>query len=222
VAGLRICAVLMCWMGLGLAGGLAPAHAEWWKASEPKDYEDCASAAEKPGLGKDAKAEILSICDSKFAGRRKSGGGYTYFDFMQNRTFDIAGPNPTPDELKRIDQEYLGYLEEERKAAIRSAFARRAQPAPLVLPQRVAVAAAKPSVAQQMRPTPPKHQVTLKKPASAAKQDPVPRPPSDLTTPRKDKACGDTLSCGWTKLTTTVSNLRETLLASARPGTRAD
>ena len=60
---------------------------------------------------KAAKAKIVSECDAKFPGRRKPGGGYTYFDFMQNRHFDIAGPKPTPQELKRMDQEYLAFLE---------------------------------------------------------------------------------------------------------------
>src|SRR5260370_26165613 len=52
---------------------------------------------------------------SKFAGRRKPGGGYTYFDFMQNRSFDIAGPNPTPQEQKQIDQQYIVHLDRLRR-----------------------------------------------------------------------------------------------------------
>jgi hypothetical protein len=30
---------------------------------------------------------------------------------MQDRSFDIAGPNPTADERKQIDQEYMKYLD---------------------------------------------------------------------------------------------------------------
>ena len=72
----------------------------------------------RPGLGD---------CHSKFAGRRKPGGGYTYFDFMQNRHFDIAGPNPTPEEQKKIDEEYIAYLEQERRSTIAAAFTARQQ-----------------------------------------------------------------------------------------------
>ena len=66
-------------------------------------------------------------CNAKFAGRRKPGGGYTYFDFMQNRNFDIAGPNPTPEEQKRIDEQYTDYLDRERRSSIAAAFAAKQQ-----------------------------------------------------------------------------------------------
>ena len=84
---------------------LAPsrAHAQWWSRA-PADFEECADAAEKAAT-KEAKASLLAGCNAKFAGRRKPGGGYAYFDFMQNRSFDIAGPNPTPEEQKEIDQQ---------------------------------------------------------------------------------------------------------------------
>jgi len=76
---------------------------------------------------KEEKAAKLSECNAKFAGRRKPGGGYTYFDFMQNRTFDIAGPNPTPEEQKKIDEEYIAYLENQRRSNIAAAFAAKQQ-----------------------------------------------------------------------------------------------
>ena len=101
---------------------LAPtvSHAQWWRGA-PADFEDCAAAAEK--AAKEEKASKLSECNAKFAGRRKPGGGYTYFDFMQNRNFDIAGPNPTPEEQKKIDEEYIAYLERERRNAAATALA---------------------------------------------------------------------------------------------------
>ncbi|MCC8981913.1 hypothetical protein [Bradyrhizobium acaciae] len=104
------------------ACALAPisAHAQWWR-SAPKDFEDCADLAEK-AKSKEDKTAQLADCNAKFAGRRKPGGGYTYYDFMQDRSFDIAGPNPTPDEQKKIDQEYTGYLEKERRSSIVAAF----------------------------------------------------------------------------------------------------
>ena len=108
------------------------AQAQWWR-SAPADFEDCADVAEKAAT-KEEKAAKLSECNAKFAGRRKPGGGYTYFDFMQNRTFDIAGPNPTPEEQKKIDEEYIAYLENQRRSNIAAAFAAKQQQ---VLPPQV-------------------------------------------------------------------------------------
>ncbi|HEY0567862.1 MAG TPA: hypothetical protein VGD13_06985 [Xanthobacteraceae bacterium] len=106
---------------------LAPsrAQAQWW-SSKPADFEACADAAEKIAA-KEARTAALSECHSKFAGRRKTGGGYTYFDFMQNRHFDIAGPNPTPEEQKHIDEQYTAYLDNQRRSTIAAAFAAKQQ-----------------------------------------------------------------------------------------------
>ena len=87
------------------------AHAQWWSSRAPADFEECADTAEKAAT-KEAKASALAECNAKFAGRRKPGGGYTYYDFMQNRHFDIAGPNPTPEEQKHIDEQYTAFLEQ--------------------------------------------------------------------------------------------------------------
>src|SRR3954465_15635631 len=94
---------------------LAPsrAQAQWWSRA-PADFEECADKADKAATKEERKSQ-LTECNAKFAGRRKHGGGYTYFDFMQNRNFDIAGPNPTPEEQKKIDEEYVAYLERERR-----------------------------------------------------------------------------------------------------------
>jgi hypothetical protein len=99
------------------------AQAQWW-SSKPADFEACADVAEKAPT-KEEKASRLGDCHSRFAGRRKPGGGYTYFDFMQNRHFDIAGPNPTPEEQKKIDEAYIAYLEQERRSTIAAAFTAR-------------------------------------------------------------------------------------------------
>src|SRR6478735_11124745 len=110
----------------GLAAlGPGGAQAQWWR-SAPADFEECADIAERAPT-KEEKASKLSQCNAKFAGRRKPGGGYTYFDFMQNRNFDIAGPNPTPEEQKKIDEAYIAYLENERRSSIAAAFAARQQ-----------------------------------------------------------------------------------------------
>ncbi|WP_027515203.1 hypothetical protein [Bradyrhizobium sp. WSM1417] len=95
---------------------LAPSHAQaqWWKRA-PVDFEACADAAEK-ATTKSEKTAALADCNAKFAGRRKAGGGYSYYDFLQDRTFDIAGPNPTPEEQKKIDEAYTAYLANQRRS----------------------------------------------------------------------------------------------------------
>jgi hypothetical protein len=92
------------------------AQAQWW-SSAPADFEECAERAGK-AASKEDRTYQLSGCNAKFAGRRKPGGGYTYFDFMQNRSFDIAGPNPTPDEQKKIDEQYTRFLDQERRSRV--------------------------------------------------------------------------------------------------------
>lgn len=94
---------------------LTPSHAQaqWWKRA-PVDFEECADAAEKAAT-KAEKTAALANCNAKFAGRRKPGGGYSYYDFLQDRTFDIAGPNPTPEEQKKIDAAYTAYLADQRR-----------------------------------------------------------------------------------------------------------
>jgi len=92
------------------------AQAQWWSRA-PADFEDCADNAEK-AASKEERKSLLSQCNAKFACRRKPGGGYTYFDFMQNRSFDIAGPNPTAAEQKKIDEQYTVFLAQERQSRI--------------------------------------------------------------------------------------------------------
>src|SRR5579863_5062347 len=109
----------------GVIFSSSQAAAQWWSRG-PADFEDCADLAEK-SAAKEARTAALSECNAKFAGRRKPGGGYTYFDFMQNRNFDIAGPNPTPEEQKQIDEQYTAYLDNQRRSSIAAAFATKQQ-----------------------------------------------------------------------------------------------
>jgi hypothetical protein len=102
---------------------ISRASAQWWHRA-PADYEDCAEAADKSAT-KEEKSAALAECSAKYAGRRKPGGGYTYYDFMQDKSFDIAGPNPTPEEQKRIDEQYTVYLENQRRRDIAAAFAKQ-------------------------------------------------------------------------------------------------
>jgi hypothetical protein len=103
-------------------GSLWLAH--WWPYA-PHDYEECSEKAETTAPSKEERASLLTQCDEQFVGRRKRGGGYSYHDFMQNRHFDIAGPNPSPEELKQIDHEYIAYLALQRRDAIAVAFAKK-------------------------------------------------------------------------------------------------
>ena len=89
-------------------------------AHVPRDYEECSELAGFTPSSKE-RASMLGQCNARFAGRRKVDGGYSYYDFMQNRHFDIAGPTPSPDELKEIDKEYLIYLDAQRRSAIAAA-----------------------------------------------------------------------------------------------------
>jgi hypothetical protein len=116
---------------IGTFVALAPSRvdAQWWR-SAPKDFEECADLAEKAKT-KEEKTSALADCNAKFAGRRKPGGGYSYYDFMQDRSFDIAGPNPTPEEQKKIDEQYTAYLEKQRRDNIANAVAAKQQPQPV-------------------------------------------------------------------------------------------
>ncbi len=112
---------------IGASVMLQPSHAQaqWWSRA-PADFEECADKAEKAATREERTSQFAQ-CNAKFAGRRKPGGGYTYFDFMQNRSFDIAGPNPTPQEQKRIDEQYTAFLDRERQSSIVAAFAAKQQ-----------------------------------------------------------------------------------------------
>jgi hypothetical protein len=145
---------------IAAGAALAPSRgqAQWWSRA-PADFEDCADKAEK--AARDEKASKLAECNAKFAGRRKPGGGYTYYDFMQNRSFDIAGPNPTPEEQRKIDEQYTVFLDRERRDNIAAALSAKQQqllqqaslrdekvPLPVVAPNKP------PAAASDMRPRP--------------------------------------------------------------------
>ena len=186
---------------------LAPvkAHAQWWR-SAPADFEDCAAAAEK-AASKEEKASKLSECNAKFAGRRRPGGGYTYFDFMQNRNFDIAGPNPTPEEQRKIDEEYIAYLERERRNSAAAALAakhqeeqhrQQLQQVSMRSDQKVPVPVASPA----------------KQPARAAADQP-PRTRSLGGCPK------GTFSCNWPRLSEGINDIKKLFGASPSKGKRS-
>ena len=102
--------------------GCAAAAAMWfnwheWFQHRPQDYEQCSAQAEKTASSGDERTTLLGECDKKFVARRKVGGGYTYYDFLQNRQFQIAGPNPTKEEQKHFDEQYSLYLKAQKQEA---------------------------------------------------------------------------------------------------------
>jgi len=175
---------------------LAPMRcdAQWWR-SAPVDFESCADVAEQAKT-KEEKTAKLAECNAKFAGRRKPGGGYTYYDFMQDRTFDIAGPNPTPEEQKKIDEQYTAYLERERRNHIAAAAAaKQAQPEPP--PQEV-------------------QQISLRteQPASLLGENekvpvPVASPVKQAARIRAAQCAKNQFSCDWPRLSEKVNELKK-------------
>jgi hypothetical protein len=169
------------------------APAQWWSRA-PADFEECADKAEK-AAPREERTFQLKECNAKFAGRRKPGGGYTYFDFMQNRSFDIAGPNPTPEEQKRIDEHYTAFLDRERQSQIAAAFAAKQQ----LLQQA--------SLTNEKVPLP--VEAPNKQPAAA----------SDLRSRAKEANCArHSFSCDWPRLSEGIKDLKRLFGASpAKP-----
>jgi hypothetical protein len=172
----------------------ARAHAQWWR-SAPADFEACADKAETAKTKEDRTA-ALAECNAKFAGRRKPGGGYTYYDFMQDRTFDIAGPNPTPEEQKYIDQQYTGYLDSQRRNSIAAALtAKQAQQQQQELQQGV-------------------QQVSLR---TETEKIPVPvaSPVKQAARIKASNCAKNAFSCEWPRLSQSIDDLKR--LFSSQP-----
>jgi hypothetical protein len=199
-------------LSVAVIGGLlvlAPtaAHAQWWR-SAPVDFESCAEAAAKAPT-KEETTSKLSECNAKFAGRRKPGGGYTYFDFMQNRNFDIAGPNPTPEEQKKIDEEYVAYLERERRNTAAAALnakhqeqqQQQTQQASLQSNEKVPVPVASPA----------------KQPARAAAE-----PPRTRSLGGSVGGCPrGTFSCDWPRLSDSINDIKKLFGATPNKGKKS-
>jgi hypothetical protein len=164
----------------------ARAHAQWW-SSAPTDFEDCAEQAAK-AASKEAKAAQLAQCESQFAGRRKPGGGYSYFDFMQNRHFDIAGPNPTAEELKQMDEHYTAFLDQRRRSIIAAAFAEKQRQQQLA------------ALEPEKRAAPPRPAI---KPAVALDKPPI--------RPKRTVCREESFSCGWSRWTAGINSLKKSL-----------
>jgi hypothetical protein len=96
-----------------------------------RDFEECVEALgagssfNRSGPPQSSEHGGAADCNARFAGRRKPGGGYTYYDFMQGRNFDIAGPNPTAEERNWVDREYIGFLDAQRRETVAAEIAKR-------------------------------------------------------------------------------------------------
>jgi hypothetical protein len=188
--------LLMLSVAVAGAAVLAPARvdAQWWR-STPSDFEECADAAEKAKT-KQEKTSQLADCNAKFAGRRKSGGGYTYYDFLQDRSFDIAGPNPTPEEQKKIDQEYARYLEKQRRESMTAALALKQQQ----------------EVEAQLPIQPPAQPVIQKvtlRTDTVRVPVPVASPVKQAERIRAAKCAKDAFSCDWPRLSSSLNELKK-------------
>jgi len=200
IAALAGCMVLQPWR----------AHAQWWSLA-PADFEACADVAEKAPTKEEKKA-ALTRCNAKFAGRRKPGGGYTYYDFMQDRSFDIAGPNPTPAEQKYIDEQYTLFLDRERRNTIVQELAAKQQ--------------------QQQQERQQQQREQLQQAAFKSEAEKVPLPPvspnrqaaaaAEQKARAKARACAakQTFSCEWPRLSEGINNLKKALFG-ASPGKTA-
>jgi hypothetical protein len=186
----RISALLMAAIAAGLVLQPSRAPAQWWGSRAPADFEACADSAEKVE-NKEARTAALSECNAKFAGRRKPGGGYSYFDFMQNRNFDIAGPNPTPEEQKQIDEQYTAYLDSERRSSIAAAFAAK----------------------QQLERASLKNE-NEKAPVTTASISKPQAPASDVRHLRANNCAQHSFSCDWPRLSEGIKDLKKALFGS--------
>jgi hypothetical protein len=169
--------------------------AQWWR-SAPVDFESCADVAEK-ATTKEEKTTKLAECNAKFAGRRKPGGGYTYYDFMQDRTFDIAGPNPTTEEQKKIDEQYTAYLERERRNHVAAALAAKQQQPEPPSPQELQ------QISLRSEPAPP--------PPVEIERVPVPvaSPVKQAARIRAAQCAKNQFSCEWPRLSEKVNELKK-------------
>ena len=136
---------------------------------------------------------MIARCDQQFIGRRRPGGGYTYYDFLQDRRFDIAGPNPTPKELKSFDEEYVVYLNAQRQEAMAAALAekqRQREEADLLNDRSSTIQVNPPGAALAIAPN----------------NVPLPKPASQLARSKAQRCDDASLSCGWTKFSAGIKN----------------
>jgi hypothetical protein len=183
-----VIAFICCALGVSAWVGL-----QGWPSHVPQDYEECSENAGQAASSGDERAALIAQCDRQFTGRRKPGGGYTYYDFLQNRQFDIAGPNPTTRELKSFDEEYVTYLNAQRQDAMVAADAEK-------LRQR-AEADLQPDQPSTGSVSP------IGAPLAITPGNvPLPRPANRAARARAQRCEDASLSCSWTKFSAGIKN----------------
>ena len=120
---------------------------------------------------------------------------------MQDRTFDIAGPNPTPEEQKKIDEQYTAYLERERRNHAAAMLAAKQQ-----------------QEQEQNQPLQRVQEVSLRsEPASSASSAlaetekvpiPVASPVKQAARIKAANCAKNQFSCDWPKLSESLSELK--------------
>ncbi len=191
------------WAVAAVALGLL-ALAGWWlvlgvRGPSPglaRDFEECVEQVQAKPRSNNERSALTTKCYARFAGRRKPGGGYTYYDFMQDRSFDIAGPNPTAEERKQIDRAYMAFLDAQRRAAVSAELTKRRNEQ-LKADLERAIQPVEPPTAAMPRTPPP----------AMESRNPIPLPerrPADLP---KSMPCEDgSLTCSWARLSAAVKN----------------
>jgi hypothetical protein len=186
----------------------------------PKDYEECVEQVRVMPASNDQQGVRTTNCDARFAARRKAGGGYTYYDFMQDRKFDIAGPNPTAEERKQIDREYMGFLDAQRREAVSAQLAIRQNERFRAELENARQPVGPPMVLTPLNPTPLNPESLNAVSSNPKPLNPKPLNPKPLNSeplnsePAKrqvDRAksirCEEaSLSCSWAKLSAAVKN----------------
>jgi hypothetical protein len=175
---------------------------QWWPQPSPQDFEQCSEKVDRTSSSEDQRITLMAECGKQFVGRRKTGGGYTYYDFLQNRHFDIAGPNPTTKELRYFDEQYTSYLDAQRREAVAAGLAeqqnRMAQPG--FQDDRVAGSISQPGPPVVIAPT----------------NIPIPRARSSVV--RSNGSCEDaSLSCNWARFSAGIKKSFESNARVNRP-----
>jgi len=173
---LVLLALVVLWLGIR---GSPPQSAQ--------DFEECVEQVQAKAPSNDGRGALTTECSARFAGRRKAGGGYTYYDFMQDRNFDIAGPNPTAEERKEIDRAYMGFLDAQRREAVSAELAKRQNEQ-----LRADLESARQPIGPPMVLTPTNSTPTATK-----------RPVDRLKSTRCEEG---SLSCSWAKFSAVVKN----------------
>jgi hypothetical protein len=184
--GLLVLAAIGLFLGLPTRGA-APDAA--------RDFEECVevlptsvSFQQSSRPSDDATGGSMMDCNARFAGRRKpGGGGYSYYDFMQDRAFDIVGPNPTPKERSRIDHEYIGFLDVQRRENISAELAKRQN--------------------EQLRADLERARQPVGRPLILTPKSPVSQAAKHAPDRVKLRRCEpNSLACGWSKLSAAVKD----------------